>query len=248
MLARLEDAFAGQRRFLDDAGHELKTPLTVLRGHLELLDSGSPAEVVETRELLLEEVDRMSRLVGDLILLAKSDRPDFVTGRPADLARLTEDLLAKARGLGDRDWRLDGIAEVKVVLDEQRITQAVLALADNAVKHTDAGSVVAIGSSYDGTGTARLWVRDTGPGVPPADRARIFERFGRGRVPEGDEGFGLGLSIVAAIVEAHGGAVTVEDAEPRGATFVVTLPAPGATDRAGPDDPESSEETPWRAS
>jgi len=247
MLARLEEAFAGQRRFLDDAGHELKTPLTVLRGHLELLDSGSPQDVVETRELLLEEVDRMSRLVGDLILLAKSDRPDFVTTRPADLSRLTEDLVAKARGLGDRDWRLDGIAEVKVVVDEQRITQAVLQLADNAVKHTEPGAVVAIGSSYDGAGTARIWVRDTGPGVAAADRRHIFERFGRGRVPEGDEGFGLGLSIVTAIVEAHAGTVAVEDAEPHGATFVITLPVAGTATGAGAD-PDTSEETPWPAS
>ncbi|MFC4786519.1 ATP-binding protein [Nocardioides sp. MAHUQ-72] len=237
MLERLEAAFVGQREFLDDAGHELKTPLTVLRGHLELLDTANAADVAETRELLLEEVDRMSRLVGDLILLAKSDRPDFVTTRPADLSRLTEDLLAKARGLGDRRWQLDGVADVKVVVDEQRITQAVLQLADNAVKHTAPGDVVAIGSSYDG-GTARIWVRDSGPGVPAADRERIFERFGRSAVPDGDEGFGLGLSIVSAIVAAHGGTVRVEDEAPHGARFVVTLPV------AGPD----SEEAPWHAS
>jgi signal transduction histidine kinase len=193
--------------------------------------------VAETKELLLEEVDRMSRLVGDLILLAKSDRPDFVAPRPTDLSRLTEDLVAKARGLGDRDWRLDGLAEVKVVVDEQRITQAVLQLADNAVKHTGPGDVVAVGSSYD-AGTARVWVRDTGPGVPSSDRERIFERFGRSAVPEGDEGFGLGLSIVSAIVAAHGGTVTVHPEEPHGARFEVTLPV------AGPD----SEEAPWPAS
>ncbi len=238
MLERLDEAFAGQRRFLDDAGHELKTPLTVVRGHLELLDAGSPAEIAETRELLLEEVDRMSRLVGDLILLAKSDRPDFVTTRPADLSRLTEDLVAKARGLGDRGWRLDGLAEVKVVADEQRITQAVLQLADNAVKHTGPGDVVAIGSSYDGGATARVWVRDTGPGVPRSDRERIFERFGRSSVPEGDEGFGLGLSIVRAIVEAHRGTVTVTDADPPGARFEITLPVVAS----------DTEEQPWPAS
>ena len=102
LLDRLEAAFTGQRQFLDDAGHELRTPLTVLRGHLELLDVGDPAEVAETRALLLDEVDRMSRLVGDLILLAKSDRPDFVTLRPVDLTTTTVDALAKARGLVER--------------------------------------------------------------------------------------------------------------------------------------------------
>ena len=164
MLDRLEAAFVGQRQFLDDAGHELKTPLTVLRGHLELLDVGSPEEIAETRELLLDEIDRMSRLVGDLILLAKSDRPDFVTPRPVDLTGLTVDVLAKARGLGDRAWTLDETASVTVAVDEQRLTQALLQLCDNAVKHTGPGDVVALGSSYDAA-TARLWVRDTGPGV-----------------------------------------------------------------------------------
>jgi two-component system OmpR family sensor kinase len=224
MLDRLEGAFVGQRQFLDDAGHELRTPLTVLRGHLELLDTGSPEEIAETRELLLDETDRMSRLVGDLLLLAKSDRPDFLRLRPVDLQQLTADLVAKACGLGDREWTFDGSADAKVLADEQRLTQAVLQLADNAVKHTRDGAAVAIGSSYDGS-AFRMWVRDTGPGVPPEDRAHIFERFGRAAVPPGDEGFGLGLSIVGAIARAHGGTVTVEDADPPGARFVITLPS-----------------------
>ena len=239
MLDRLEAAFVGQREFLDDAGHELRTPLTVLRGHLELLDTGDAAEVAETKELLLDEVDRMSRLVGDLILLAKSDRPDFLRPRSVDLAGLTTDVLAKARALGDRDWQLDAVADVVVVADEQRLTQALLQLADNAVKHTGPGDTVAIGSSYD-EGRARLWVRDTGPGVPPQERDLIFERFGRGSVSAGDEGFGLGLSIVSAIARSHGGTVEVEDPEdpaPRGARFVVTLPVP-----------TPAEEEPWPGS
>ena len=223
MLDRLESAFVGQRQFLDDAGHELKTPLTVVRGHLELLDVGSPVEVAETKELLLDEVDRMARLVGDLILLAKRDRPDFVQTAPVDLTALTVDVLAKARGLGDRLWVLDETASATVEVDEQRLTQALLQLCDNAVKHTQPGQVVALGSSYE-AGEVRLWVRDSGPGVPPEHRAQIFQRFARGVVPQGDDGFGLGLSIVQAIADAHGGRVHVEDAEPRGARFVITLP------------------------
>lgn len=223
MLDRLQGGFVTQRQFLDDAGHELKTPLTVLRGHLELLDPASPDDVVETRDLLLEEVDRMSRLVGDLILLAKSNRPDFVTTAPCDVAGVTEGALARARALGERSWVLDEVAEVDADLDEQRVTQALLQLCDNAVKHTRPGDTVALGSSYDGS-RVRLWVRDTGPGVPPGDRQQIFERFGRSVVPDGDEGFGLGLSIVRAIALAHGGDVLVEDADPRGARFVLSLP------------------------
>ncbi|WP_341229665.1 HAMP domain-containing sensor histidine kinase [Nocardioides salarius] len=238
MLARLESAFAGQRQFLDDAGHELKTPLTVLRGHLELLDAGDPGDVEQTQALLLDEVDRMSRLVGDLILLAKSDRPDFVAFETCDLLALTEDVVAKAKGLGERDWRVDAAADTRVLGDTQRLTQALLQLAENAAKHTSPGDTIAIGSSCTAE-EVRLWVRDTGPGVAAADRERIFDRFGRSDVPEGDEGFGLGLSIVAAIAEAHGGRVAVEDRSPQsspGARFVITLPA------------QRPEETPWPAS
>ena len=243
MLDRLEAAFVGQRQFLDDAGHELKTPLTVLRGHLELLEAGDPAEVAETRELLLDEVDRMSRLVNDLILLAKSDRPDFVAFGDVDLGELTDDVLAKARALGPRDWRIDAAAEVVVRMDAQRVTQALLQLADNAVKHTGEGDTIAIGSSYD-AGSVRLWVRDSGPGVAPADRELIFERFGRAAAAENDEGFGLGLSIVRAIAVAHGGTVEVTDAAPRGSQFVITLPAR----RLSSDTTQVLEVPPWPAS
>jgi signal transduction histidine kinase len=242
MLVRLEDAFVGQRQFLDDAGHELRTPLTVLRGHLELLDQGDPEDVAATRALLLDELDRMSRLVGDLILLAKTGRPDFLDVRPASLERLTQNVFAKARGLGDRSWHLDGSAEAVIPMDEQRITQAVLALADNAVKHTSPGDEIAIGSSCQ-NGWARIWVRDSGPGVPAEDRERIFERFARSRVAADDEGFGLGLSIVSAIVEGHDGSIGVEDAVPTGACFVIGLPVE-------PDLPSNTTttEVPWRAS
>jgi len=258
MLDRLEDGFGAQRQFLDDAGHELKTPLTVLRGHLELLDPRDAADVEETRELLLEEIDRMARLVGDLILLAKADRPDFTQPRPVGVDTLTRGVLAKARALGDRRWQDDGVAAAHVQADSQRLTQALLQLADNAVKHTAPGDVVAVGSAADET-SVRLWVRDTGDGVPESDRERIFQRFGRGIVRDGDEGFGLGLSIVTAIVGAHHGTVHVEDAEPRGSRFVMTLPrttppratpeaAPPGTPSSTPTRTPSTEEQPWPAS
>ena len=243
MLDRLESAFVGQRQFLDDAGHELKTPLTVLRGHLELLDIGSPEEIAETRELLLDEVDRMSRLVGDLILLAKSDRPDFVSPRPVDLTGLTIDVLAKARGLGDRKWTLDGTASVTATVDEQRLTQALLQLCDNAVKHTKAGDVVALGSSYDGS-SARLWVRDSGPGVPADHREQIFERFGRGAVPRGRRG------VRARPVDRprdRTGARRPRRARgrpPHGAVFSLVIPLDVASST---DDDESDETLPIRA-
>ncbi|MBC7279345.1 HAMP domain-containing sensor histidine kinase [Nocardioides sp.] len=230
MLARLEQAFTDQRQFLDDAGHELRTPLTIIGGHLELLDESDPTEVEQTRRLALDEVDRMSRLVGDLILLAKHDRPDFLTLEEVDVDTLTEDILAKASALADRDWHLDAATPGTWRLDPQRVTQAMLQLCDNAVGHTSPGDQIAVGSETVDD-TLRLWVRDTGPGVPAEDRERIFERFARGAEPNaqpgsGDRpGLGLGLAIVSAIAGAHGGTVGVEDATPSGARFTITLPA-----------------------
>ena len=230
MLGRLDDAFVGQRQFLDDAGHELKTPLTVIRGHMELLDSSDPADVESTRELLLEEIDRMARLVGDLITLAKTNRPDFLRYDDVDLAAFTSSVLEKCRALGDRRWVLDERTDLLARVDEQRLTQAMLQLADNAVKHTDPGAEIGIGSRVDPADRLRLWVRDTGHGVPDEDKLVVFERFARSAVPDNDEGFGLGLSIVRAIATAHGGTAHVEDAQPRGACFVLTLPVRGKED------------------
>ncbi|MDO9457422.1 cell wall metabolism sensor histidine kinase WalK [Nocardioides sp.] len=241
MLGRLETAFVGQRQLLDDAGHELRTPLTILQGHLELLDADDPAEVAETRELLLDEVDRMARLVDDLILLAKTERPGFLTLAPVDAAALTEAVAAKAAGLGERDWRVDGVADVTVPVDQQRITQALLQLAHNAAKHTRPGDVVAVGSVREGDAVL-WWVRDTGPGVAAVDRERIFERFGRGTSAEtrDTEGFGLGLAIVTAIARAHGGDAWLDDDYRDGARFVVSVPLPPTYLQPPHDDSEET--------
>lgn len=226
MLDRLEEAFASQRRLLDDAAHELRTPLTVLRGHLELLDAHDPDDVTSTRDLLTDEIDRMARLVSDLLLLAKAERPDFVQPAPHDVEALTLGALDRARALAPRRWVLDAVARSSHVLDEQRIIQALLQLADNAVRHTSEDDEVGIGSRVT-EGGLELWVRDTGTGVPDDMRERVFERFSQA---EGaTEGFGLGLSIVGAIAEAHDGSLGLDPApaDGRGATFRVTIPAGG---------------------
>lgn len=223
MLSRLDLAFTSHRQFLDDAGHELKTPLTVLRGHLELVDTSDPVEVKATRDLLLDEVDRMSRLVEDLLLLAKTDRPDFFRMEPVRLSSFLETVLGKCRALGPRAWSIEESVDVEAHFDAQRITQALLQLAQNAVKHTQPGDEIALGARV-GQHDLELWVRDSGHGVAEADREHIFARFRRGTVAPDDEGFGLGLSIVAAIVHAHGGTVHVEDAPGSGARFSIRLP------------------------
>jgi signal transduction histidine kinase len=223
MLDRLEDAFATQRRLLDDAAHELRTPLTVLRGHLEVVAADDAADVEATRTLLLDEVDRMSRLVSDLLLLAKAQRPDFVRAEPTDVEALTNGALDRARGLADRTWMLDAATPALVSLDAQRITQALLQLAHNAVQHTSDGDEIGLGSMVIGN-RLELWVRDTGPGVPGEMRDHLFDRFSQAE--PGHDGFGLGLSIVSAIAEAHGGQAKLDDARTgrAGATFRLVIP------------------------
>jgi signal transduction histidine kinase len=221
MLDRLAGTFATQRQFLDDVGHELRTPITIAQGHLELMSETDPAEVDATREIVLDEMGRMSRLVEELVLLAKTQRPDFLRPEQVDVTALTESLYDKMRALAVRDWRIEATADVFAVLDPQRITQALLQLASNAVRHTDEDSLVAVGSAAD-LETVRFWVRDTGDGIDPADQARIFERFRRGSA-EG-EGSGLGLAIVRGIARAHGGEVEVLSALGRGSRFSITIP------------------------
>jgi signal transduction histidine kinase len=163
-------------------------------------------------------------MIDDMVTLARADRPDFVRPGPVDLGDLTRRVLDKARGLGPRDWQLDAVADEPIWADEQRLTQAVLQLVENAVRHTTRQDVIAIGSAV-GDGSVRLWVRDTGPGVPAQDRAMIFQRFARGRTGRRHgEGSGLGLSIVSAIAEAHGGRARLESPPDGGATFSIVFP------------------------
>ncbi|MEW2355823.1 ATP-binding protein [Spirillospora sp. NPDC029432] len=227
MLDRLDRAFATQRRFVDDAGHELRTPITIVRGHLELMGD-DPAEREETMRLVSDELDRMSRIVEDLLLLAKAERPDFVQLQWVPVTELTSDIYAKVRALGDREWVLDGIGEGEARVDPQRVTQAVVQLAQNAVQHTEPGGTVRVGSALDDE-RARFWVADSGPGVRPEDRERIFDRFahggGSGRRPR--TGAGLGLAIVTAIAAGHGGTVRLGGEYGKGATFELDLPRAG---------------------
>jgi two-component system, OmpR family, sensor kinase len=248
MLDRLQESFSSQRQLLDDVGHELRTPITIVQGHLELQDSEDPADVREVRDIALDELDRMRLLVDDLVTLAKSGRPDFIEPRPVDVGALTRDVLGKASQLGPRLWTLDHAADVTVALDVQRITQAWLQLASNAVKYSAEGSKVSLGSQ-ELDGAVRLWVRDQGIGIRPEDRERIFQRFGRGSNSTRAEGSGLGLNIVTAIVGAHGGTVDVQSAPGIGSTFFIDLPVwtdddtdPEGAD-AGPRRPVTSEAT-----
>lgn len=222
MLDRLESAVGAQRDLLDDVGHELRTPLTIIRGHLELLDAADAEDVAATRALVLDETDRMRRLVDDLLTLAKAERPEFLQPEPTDIARLTDETLAKATGLGERHWLLSELADTEVVLDPQRIAQAWLQLAANAVRYSEPGTAVAMGSRVV-SGELWLWVRDEGVGIDPADLDRVTQRFERGISAGG--GTGLGLAIVAAIAQAHQGRVDIESEPGRGSRISIVVPA-----------------------
>lgn len=233
MLDRLQEALGAQRGMLDDAGHELRTPITVLRGHLELMDAADPADVESVRALAIDELDRMSGLVEDLIVLAKARRPDFVRREEVEVALLIEECYAKARPLGDRRWVLDQLSNVWISGDPRRLTQALLQLASNAVAVTGPGDEIGFGCARGPHGV-QLWVRDTGPGVPPAERFAIFGRHRSGSTGR-EGGSGLGLAIVMAIAQAHGGTAWVSAAGAAGgARFVIELPADAVA--ADPDD------------
>ncbi len=225
MLERIDKAFASQRQLLDDVSHELRTPLTVVRGHLELMNAEDAEDASAVRELALGELDRMNRLVSDLMTLATTDRPSFVQTGPTEIGRLTDDLFDNAVALGPRRWRIAHRAEVTVEVDAQRVTQAWLQLAANAVKFSEPDTPIIIGSRVDGS-HLMLWVEDQGPGVAPADLERIFERFEQGE-PGAQAGSGLGLAIVRAIAEGHGGRAMCESVEGQGATFTIVLPLAG---------------------
>src|SRR5699024_55009 len=161
------------------------------------------------------ETDRMTRLVDDLLILAKARRPDFIRPTENELADLTHGLFDKCRALGERCWVLDDAAECVAVVDGQRLTQAVLQFTHNAVRHTTVGDEIGVGSRVCAAGAyyprmIEFWVRDTGPGVAPGDRDRVFQRFQRGEGTRPDDGFGLGLSIVSAIADAHSGLVVLD--------------------------------------
>ncbi|MGH4018579.1 MAG: sensor histidine kinase [Pseudonocardiaceae bacterium] len=226
MLDRLERAFAAQRRFVDDASHELRTPITIVRGHLELMGA-DPEERAEVVRLCTDELDRMNRIVADLLVLATADRPDFVRPESVELAELTSDIYAKVGALGQRRWRLEAIGEGTVRLDAQRVTQAVAQLAHNAVQHTTDEDEIRLGSSLH-HGRVSFWITDSGPGVSPQDAEKIFERFARGATSSARDhraGAGLGLAIVKAIAEAHGGSVRLLSSPGEGASFGLELPA-----------------------
>lgn len=220
MLDRLHEAFATQRQFLADAGHELRTPITIIQGNLDTLTAIDPDDA-ETLAIVSDELARMTRLVDDLLLLASSEQPDFIRSTPTDLELFSTTLIAKVEALSARRWRTSSTLHGRALLDAQRITQAVTQLAANAIAHTDPDVQLDLRlSAHD---ELRFAVIDHGRGVPDGDRSRIFDRFVQ-LDQQHDRGTGLGLPIVAAIAAAHGGSIELTTTPGGGATFTLRVP------------------------
>lgn len=240
MLDRLAEAFATQRQFIDDASHEMRTPVTIIRANIELLDN-DPARRAERIAQVIDELDRMSRMVDDLLVLAKTRRPDFLRLQSVEFTEIVEDAFIKSSALAHRRWLLEQDDDSHTAVmraDRHRLMQALVQLAQNAVQHTQEGDSITVGSSVH-QGIGRIWVADTGPGVTPEQETHIFDRFHRASPGRHATGAGLGLSIVKAIAEAHRGHVELDNRPGHGATFTLVLPVADQADTVAGGGPRS---------
>ena len=228
-LSRLESLFNTQRRFIADVGHELRTPLTVIKGNVDLMRRMNSMDD-ESLSGIESEVDRLTRLVGDLLLLAQAESGKLpLAQNTVELDTLLLEVMNQMRILAKdhQQLRLGEIDQVLVCGDKDRLKQVLVNLVSNAIKYTPAGGEVVVGLGKE-EGRARITISDTGPGIPAEDLPHLFERFYRGeksrtRSRDG-KGFGLGLSIAYWIVRNHGGLIEVSNREPHGTTFCVWLP------------------------
>ena len=228
MLDRLEEAFRRQRAFVSDASHELRTPLTAIRGQIEVLaraDRVSPDEVAATAAVVTGEVERMERMVEEMLLLAQMDEGLAGHTAPTDVPALVSDAAAGLSAGLDRELEISPPPPGTVIADRDQIIQVIRNLIRNAVEHTSPGGSIRVGSEAR-DGTLRIAVSDDGPGIPASERDRIFVRFHRVEPSRsrGSGGAGLGLAIARAIVEAHRGRIWADEAPGGGARIALELP------------------------
>jgi signal transduction histidine kinase len=211
-----------EREFIRDASHLLRTPITVARGHAELVAATTSGQEGRDLEVVVEELGRLSRISDRLLLLATAEHPHFTTVRDVRMGSLVKSTVERWSVAADRDWGCESGCHGTVRGDEERLVAAIDAIIENAVKHTRSGDRITVRGRAEGD-QAVLEVADGGAGIPPETLPRIFERFVRG-APNGNGGTGLGLPIVKAIVEAHGGSIAVASAPGEGTTVRLRLP------------------------
>ena len=215
-----------QREFVRDASHELRTPITVARGHAELLRAASTdPRAIGDADVVIDELARLSRLSERLLVLAAAEHEDFLDLQPVDVCELLEETGRRWSAAVDRMWRVEARVNGTVPGDGDRLRVAVDALVENAVNATDRGDAIAIVGRRWNRGFA-LEVSDEGTGIPPGHLPSLFERFSRVDAPRSRHsgGTGLGLSIVSAIARMHGGTVEAENLPGGGASFRILLP------------------------
>jgi two-component system, OmpR family, sensor kinase len=235
MLDRLQRGFAGQRQFLDDVAHELRTPITIVQGHLDLIGDDAD-DRAETIAIITDELDRMNRYVNDLLLLAQSERRDFLHLERVDLTDFAASTLRTVSAMAEREWTLEvGLDDpLTLTADPRRLSQAVLNLAANAVEHTTTGDRISLGvglADRGSTPVALIWVEDSGSGIDPDVADSLFRRSARGATSRASrpDGMGIGLSIVDAVARGHGGHTDVTHVDGGGTRFTMVLPAPNGT-------------------
>ncbi|HTP20894.1 MAG TPA: ATP-binding protein [Solirubrobacteraceae bacterium] len=211
-----------QERFMHDASHELRTPVTIARGHLELLlGDGSDAEL----EIALDELARMDAIIARLLLLATADQPDFLQLEEVQVEPFLEDVFMRWSEVAPRAWRLGPLAPGRLRVDPDRLRAALDVLVENAIKYTRSNDAIELRAVDEERGQLVIEVEDEGCGVPDEALARIFDRFARADAARTRSagGVGLGLAIADAIAKAHGGRCTVRNTG-RGAIFALALP------------------------
>ena len=225
-----------QHRFLQDASHELGTPITVALGHAELMERAANDTVLaDDARVVAGELRRLGRMASRILLLASAASPDFLHRQAVTAESVLGDALERW-GYLPRQWRLGPVDEVTVMADRDRLTLALDALLENAIAHTSSGDEIEV-SARHAAGHVVLMVADSGTGIAPADLDRIFQRFARANPQRSTEagGFGLGLALVQAVAAAHGGSVQVRSTPGHGAAFEIILPVSPAPAAALPE-------------